>query len=65
MLDPTSLESPLANHRYRIWQLYKAGDLTAEMATVQLLRLDIDEIMRARALNGQTDPAQTGSAVSV
>jgi hypothetical protein len=65
MFDPTSLESQLGNHRYRIWQLYKAGGLTADVATVQLLRLDIDEIVRARVLSRQTECSQTGSAVSV
>jgi hypothetical protein len=56
MPHPSPNGSSLANERNDIRQLYKAGHLTAELATVQLLRLDIDEIVRARTLAAHTDP---------
>jgi hypothetical protein len=55
LLDPNATETSLPNLRQRILQLYKAGHLTAELATVQLLRLDIDEIVRARKFDRPTD----------
>jgi hypothetical protein len=58
LFDPTPLETSPANERRRIQQLYKAGDLTPEVATAQLLRLDIDAIARARELNRRTDSPQ-------
>jgi hypothetical protein len=59
MFDPTFLESSgtsPADQRLRIRQLYKAGDITPEVATVRLLRLDIDEIALARKRKTQAEP---------
>jgi hypothetical protein len=55
LLDPNPSETSLPNLRQRILQLYKAGQITAELATVQLLRIDIDEIVRVRKINRQAD----------
>jgi hypothetical protein len=56
MFDPTSLSISLASRRLRIRRLYWAGDLTTEIATAQLLRIDIDEVARARRLKAQAEP---------
>jgi hypothetical protein len=48
MFEPTPPEASLAIQRQRIRQLFTAGQLTAESATVQLLRLDIGEVTRVR-----------------
>jgi phage protein D len=50
MSDAASFETSLIAERDRIWQRYKAGDLDVEVATAQLLRLDIDERSVARIL---------------
>jgi hypothetical protein len=42
------LETSLVEERRRIRQMYESGELTPDVATVQLLRLDIDAIKRAR-----------------
>ena len=55
LLNANPTETSLPKLRQHILQLYKAGQLTAELATVQLLRLDIAEIARARKFNRQTD----------
>jgi hypothetical protein len=55
LLDPNLTETSLSNLRQRILQLYKVGHLTGELATAQLLRIDIDEIVRARKFDRQTD----------
>jgi hypothetical protein len=56
MFDSTASVISLADHRHRIRRLYRAGELSPEVATAQLLRLDIDEIARARRLRIKTGP---------
>ncbi len=60
MFDTTVLEASPLDERRRIWQRYKAGELDVEAATVQLLRLDIDGIARARELrDNKGEPVRT------
>jgi hypothetical protein len=61
MFDPTSLPMSPEDRRRQIRQLYNAGRLTPEVATVQLLRLDIDEIAQQRRLTGPTAPLTSRS----
>jgi hypothetical protein len=56
MSEPASLSNSSGSHRLQIHRLYKAGALTPEAATAQLLRLDIDEVARARNLKLQAGP---------
>jgi hypothetical protein len=60
MFDPTSLPMSAEDRRRQIRRLYNEGRLTPEVATVQLLRLDIDEIARQRRLTGPTAPLTVG-----
>jgi hypothetical protein len=53
MFNPAPISA--AHQREHIRHLFKAGHLSPEAATVQLLRLDIDEIARARKSNIQTE----------
>ena len=48
-------ETSLAEQRSRIRQMYESGELDPEVATAQLLRLDIDAIKNARGLNQGTN----------
>lgn len=48
MFEPTVLETSALDQREKIWLLYAKGDLTPEVATVQLLRLDIDRLEQSR-----------------
>ena len=60
MFDTTVLETSPSDERRRIWQMYKAGNLHVEVATAQLLRLDIDGIARARELrDNKGEPVKT------
>jgi hypothetical protein len=56
MFDPNSPVISLAAYRLHIRQLYQAGELSPEVATVRLLRVDIDEIARARRARSQAEP---------
>ena len=51
MSDIASLGTVRTAERERVWQMYKAGGLSIEALTAQLLRLDIDE--RAATRNVQ------------
>jgi hypothetical protein len=57
MFDSTASVVSLADHRQRIQRVYRTGELSPEVATVRLFRLDIDEIARARRLRTLTGPA--------
>ncbi len=60
MFDTTVLETSPLGERRRIWQSYKAGELDVEAATAQLLRLDLDDIARARELRAnEGEPVRT------
>jgi hypothetical protein len=59
-IDPTPIETSFADHRQRIWLSYIKGELAVQDATVQLLRLDIDRIDRARERTMRNEPLRTG-----
>ena len=58
MFDTTVLETSPSEERRRIWQRYSTGELDVEAATVQLLRLDIDALVRARDLSNKSKSGQ-------
>jgi hypothetical protein len=50
------LEPTVVEERSRIRQMYDSGELTPEVATVQLLRVDIDAIKQARGHEPRLSP---------